>query len=609
MQLSNHVEFHVRTLIHRSRLAFYTYMDLPIYSTYIYLWLRHCAPCVKCTNEDQALSLSLREVVYQNLLLLGFQDVVDTNPTIKLDRDMFMQRNQRALELVFHFLFTKAAPTEAVQGLEECWPIIKQRQELLFRKAVKAWLTRLEAVPGAGVPFIDSRLLVQPEESLYYPLLKLTSYVMRTVAERDYKASTQRAFWSGCAMNLSLQSVHRALIHHKAKATVDFVAQAGVNSKTQELWLTYSQSLTNEYRAWAQKERQLQTSLDLLKENQSQQNDQNRLARVEAFREVHHQLMTWRRAAVPDMDMMQWMVGEKGHRYVLDVVAPDRPLTPTLTEASAPSLKALVPLVTEQGVGLASLIGIAAVGVNLLNGHRADSQWSAVNSDVAHLLGLHEDAHRRNVTSAQSLVTTLNTLKDEVQDNLDKCRERLAKVKLTQRRSDADEQYRLSAYSPPHSLFTSPHSTKPIQTGITPTWIADMLIVPEANSVALEVDTTATARHANQPNAQWLMDARWELEQQAQAQYTARQSYHSQSFSSAAPRALPHHVYEPATIRGKGRAPDQRKRNFISSGSMSNRVTNTGDVANSKVSRIDISSNPYPTRPNVKRPCERSIKE
>lgn len=69
-----------------------------------------------------------------------------------------MSPNKKGMEAVFHFLFSTLSPQQAKEEFKYyicahleftrrfCWPTMDIKQEGAFKKAITAWLTRIEKV-------------------------------------------------------------------------------------------------------------------------------------------------------------------------------------------------------------------------------------------------------------------------------------------------------------------------------------------------------------------------------------------------------------------------------------------------------------------------------
>lgn len=98
--------------------------------------------------EEQAnLHLDFHQLLFNYLRLLRFDTkTMSTKHHIKFDKDLFKVPNQKAFQLVVHFLFTKLDGPRSAEVFRDVWPIVDKKQEAEFRKKVKVWFTEIHEV-------------------------------------------------------------------------------------------------------------------------------------------------------------------------------------------------------------------------------------------------------------------------------------------------------------------------------------------------------------------------------------------------------------------------------------------------------------------------------
>lgn len=103
-------------------------------------------------DEHVNLHLDFHQLLFNYLRLLQFDTkAMSVKYHIKFDKDLFKVPNQKAFQLVVHFLFTKLDGPKSAVLFRDVWPIVDKKQEAEFRKKVKSWFTEIHEVINTSI--------------------------------------------------------------------------------------------------------------------------------------------------------------------------------------------------------------------------------------------------------------------------------------------------------------------------------------------------------------------------------------------------------------------------------------------------------------------------
>jgi HAUS augmin-like complex subunit 6 len=98
-------------------------------------------------DNEVNIDLDFYHTLFIYMRLLKFDNkTMSEKHKMKFDKDLFKVPNQRAFQLVVHFLFTKLDEPRSREIFRDVWPIIERKQEAEFRKKVRSWLVEVQEV-------------------------------------------------------------------------------------------------------------------------------------------------------------------------------------------------------------------------------------------------------------------------------------------------------------------------------------------------------------------------------------------------------------------------------------------------------------------------------
>lgn len=98
-------------------------------------------------DNEVNIDLDFYHTLFIYMRLLKFDNkTMSEKHKMKFDKDLFKVPNQRAFQLVVHFLFTKLDGPRSQEIFRDVWPIIERKQEAEFRKKVRSWLVEVQEV-------------------------------------------------------------------------------------------------------------------------------------------------------------------------------------------------------------------------------------------------------------------------------------------------------------------------------------------------------------------------------------------------------------------------------------------------------------------------------
>lgn len=107
------------------------------------------ASCEASTPVENEVTIELDyyNALFVYLRLLKFDNKsMSEKHKIKFDKDLFRVPNQKAFQIVVHFLFTKLDRPRSIDVFRDVWPITDKKQEADFRKKVRLWLAEVQEV-------------------------------------------------------------------------------------------------------------------------------------------------------------------------------------------------------------------------------------------------------------------------------------------------------------------------------------------------------------------------------------------------------------------------------------------------------------------------------
>jgi len=210
--------------------------------------------------------LDVREVVFSNLLLLGFDvEANEAQSRIPFNRDIFSLPNRKGMEVVMHFLFICLSKDTAKQAFKTCWPICDKRNEQEFRKIISEWLTRIKREnPDSHLPNIAPSLLLSPTGDKFYTFLfYFSTYVLKEKAQslKSQYGSTPAQPLLANATRKYLQQIHKSLkiqtmIQHNS--LIGFIENG---EQLQEIWVEYFRELSRGNRKLHKKKREFEKQM------------------------------------------------------------------------------------------------------------------------------------------------------------------------------------------------------------------------------------------------------------------------------------------------------------------------------------------------------------
>eukprot|EP00795_Rhopilema_esculentum_P006197 gene6197-11601_t len=209
--------------------------------------------------------LDSRENTFTNLLLLGFRpDIYEAKHKCPFNRDAFVFPNKKAMEAVFHFLFTKLNPDVARDEFRNCWPILDKKHESAFRKVAAGWLNRIRKEShDSHLPRIVASVLMSPGGDKFYQLLfYFSSYVLKEELKKVLGKYEIVLPWPSDApatksMVNQMSKVLRTKVTVETKRCLQV---ASLSNTAQDQWVLYASELTKENRSLRKKKREVEKS-------------------------------------------------------------------------------------------------------------------------------------------------------------------------------------------------------------------------------------------------------------------------------------------------------------------------------------------------------------
>ncbi|XP_072039028.1 uncharacterized protein [Amphiura filiformis] len=208
--------------------------------------------------------LDTRDIVFSNLLLLGFEPGdMESKYNIPFTKDMFALPNKKAFEVIMNFLFGKLNPVMAAEKFRFCWPITDKKQEQVFRRTVSDWLQEISKEdPDAHLPRIVPSLFLSPGGDKFYTvLLYFTQYVVYKAIrgengekEREILKKPQLAPGLSPLSSVMLKTYQAATIRRQKR----FLEQTQVTVLVHKQWQEFVSELVKDYRALSKTVRELE---------------------------------------------------------------------------------------------------------------------------------------------------------------------------------------------------------------------------------------------------------------------------------------------------------------------------------------------------------------
>ncbi|CAK8677856.1 unnamed protein product [Clavelina lepadiformis] len=128
-------------------------------------------------TERQSVMQKKQSSLFFNLLALGFHpQSLEMKHRCHFSENMFDKPNNRAFEVVIHFLFGKLNPKQTDELFRTCFPSTDKKTNQQFRKVCYNWLKRIsEQYPDFGIPKATTTLLMSPGGKDFVNLMFLFS--------------------------------------------------------------------------------------------------------------------------------------------------------------------------------------------------------------------------------------------------------------------------------------------------------------------------------------------------------------------------------------------------------------------------------------------------
>jgi hypothetical protein len=139
----------------------------------------------RMSHDIEKVREAYENLFFGNICLLGF-DVFEAERKYgcAFQKDMFARSNNKAMEVVLHFLFSRLDQDRANQVFRDIWPILDRDQARLFRKASLEWWSEIHR--AADLTTIRASHLQQPGGTKFLSLLyELSSHILLEVTIKD----------------------------------------------------------------------------------------------------------------------------------------------------------------------------------------------------------------------------------------------------------------------------------------------------------------------------------------------------------------------------------------------------------------------------------------
>ncbi|KAI9561260.1 hypothetical protein GHT06_012216 [Daphnia sinensis] len=221
-------------------------------------------------ENEVTIELDYYNTLFVYLRLLKFDNKsMSEKHKIKFDKDLFRVPNQKAFQLVIHFLFNKLDGSRSKEVFRDVWPITDKKQEAEFRKKVRLWLAEVQENNKDAFQFdgrhINPSMFLSPGGEKFAQLMcALASHILNKIPVRNPPLEPAPVFNSNPLItHLKLQVI-------KGHLHSEFEANIKITNSFQEEYQYYKQlarELQSEYRALCEEELRAKKELCLIAES------------------------------------------------------------------------------------------------------------------------------------------------------------------------------------------------------------------------------------------------------------------------------------------------------------------------------------------------------
>ncbi|XP_046460771.1 uncharacterized protein LOC124207389 isoform X2 [Daphnia pulex] len=201
-------------------------------------------------ENEVNIDLDFYHTLFIYMRLLKFDNkTMSEKHKMKFDKDLFKVPNQRAFQLVVHFLFTKLDGPRSQDIFRDVWPIIERKQEAEFRKKVRLWLVEVQETDKDAFQFdghINPSMFLSPGGEKFAQLMcALASHVLGKIPLRNPPLEPSPVSSTNSLVTFLKLQVLKGHLHS------EFEAKTKMTNSFQEQYLQYkmlARELQSEYR-------------------------------------------------------------------------------------------------------------------------------------------------------------------------------------------------------------------------------------------------------------------------------------------------------------------------------------------------------------------------
>ncbi|XP_032780362.2 uncharacterized protein LOC116918728 [Daphnia magna] len=229
------------------------------------------ASCEASTPVENEVTIELDyyNTLFVYLRLLKFDNKsMSEKHKIKFDKDLFRVPNQKAFQLVVHFLFYKLDGSRSKEVFRDVWPITDKKQEAEFRKKVRLWLAEVQENNKDAFQFdgrhINPSMFLSPGGEKFAQLMcALASHILGKIPVRNPPLEPAPVFNSNPLITHLKLQVLKGHLHS------EFEAHVKITNSFKEEYQYYKQlarELQSEYRELCEEEIRAKKELCLIAE-------------------------------------------------------------------------------------------------------------------------------------------------------------------------------------------------------------------------------------------------------------------------------------------------------------------------------------------------------
>eukprot|EP00729_Bicosta_minor_P012855 gene12855-12607_t len=365
--------------------------------------------------------LSLQEVCFENLLLLGFGPVASERKSGRapLHPTMFDTANKTAMQVVMRFLLHRLDPDRAQKVFKFCWPAIDRAQETQFRKGCTTWIAQLDREnPLAGLPKHAPSILLNPSgHKMYALVLKLSCLVIRKLLGRDDNApfsdvaSEPRFDLRPPSGREGARIRRKAVKIHAARLAKRFVGHAGHAVQVQHKWRTFAAELAQTWRRVNRARRAVAEEREQFPPNITSETAETvRASRIEIARGLWERVQDFADGSADGRKVLNDVVQGKADPVTLDAngigVTPPASVLQAAEDGSPPG-PSVGSCYRNGQLQLSSFVSLWNVALALIERKMAESQTSLSGAVVQNDMLCHR--HQKYMHAARELQSDLRT--------------------------------------------------------------------------------------------------------------------------------------------------------------------------------------------------------